>query len=75
MQIELQKPYPKIYQINSPAYASALHVLQHGHQWVAVSKPCVEILILAGEHEKFQVGVKDHFEGYENRALHADFGA
>ena len=28
------------------------------------------------EKEKFQVGVKeDHFEGYENRALHADFGA
>jgi len=31
---------------------------------------------MAGENEKFQIGVKgDHFDGYENRALHADFGA
>ena len=32
--------------------------------------------MFAGEHEKFQIGGKvDHFDGYENRALHADFGA
>lgn len=32
--------------------------------------------MLAGEHKKFQIGVKgDNFDGYENRALHADFGA
>jgi len=43
---------------------------------VVVSKSCVEILILVGGHEKFQIGVREvHFEGYENKAQHADFGA
>jgi len=43
---------------------------------VVVSKSCVEILILVGEHEKFLIGVReDHFEGSEYTAQHADFGA
>jgi hypothetical protein len=31
---------------------------------------------MVGENEKFQIGAKgNHFDGYENRALHVDFGA